>query len=99
VTGRATFGDFLHLAHYHLEPGHDPGRTVVLEDLDQVLGALSRLVTVMSRYTHDLTATLPEPGPQAQPVLTPWAEACLQAREALVGAARFLAPKFVRTAR
>jgi hypothetical protein len=90
VTSGATFGDFLHQAHHHLESGGDPGRTVALEDLEQVLGALSRLVTVMGRYTQDLTATLPELGPQAQPVLSPWAEACFQAREALAGSARFL---------
>jgi hypothetical protein len=90
VTSRATFGDFLHQAHHHLESGGDPCRTVALEDLEQVIGALSRLVTVMGRYTQDLTATLPELGPQAQPVLSPWAEACFQAREALAGSARFL---------
>jgi hypothetical protein len=88
---RATFGDFLHQAHHHLESGNDAGRTVALEDLEQVIGALSRLVTVMGRYTRDLTATLPELGPQAQPVLSPWAEACFQAHEALAAAARFVA--------
>lgn len=91
MTSRATFGDFLRLARQHLEPGADPGRAVVLEDLDEVIGALSQLVTVMGRYTQDLTATLPELSPYAQPVLSPWAGASFQAREALAGAARFLA--------
>jgi hypothetical protein len=91
VTSRATFGDFLRLARHHLETGNDPGRTVGLEDLDEVIGALSRLVAVVGRYTQDLTATLPELGPDAQPVLSPWAEACFQAREALANSARFLA--------
>ena len=55
--------------------------------------ALARLVAVMRRYTQDLTATLPEITPDAQPVLSPWAEACVQAHEALATAARFLAPR------
>ena len=64
--------------------------------LSEVIGALSRLVAVMGRYTQDLTATLPELSPHAQPVLSPWAEASFQAREALAGAARFLALRGLR---
>lgn len=91
MTGRATFGDFLHLARHHLESDSDPGNGVTLEDLEQVIGALSRLVAVMRRYTQDLTASLPEPPRHARPVLSPWAEACFQARDALASAARLLA--------
>ena len=46
---------------------------------------------VMRRYTGDLTAALPEVTPQAQPVLSPRAEACVGSHEALAAAARFLA--------
>jgi hypothetical protein len=55
------------------------------------MGALSRLVAVIGRYTEDLTATLPDVGRRARPVLSVWADARLQARDALVAAARYLA--------
>jgi hypothetical protein len=61
------------------------------ENLEEVIRALARLVTVMRCYTRDLTATLPEITPRAQPALSPRADACTQAHEALATAARFLA--------
>jgi hypothetical protein len=86
VTGRAAFGDFLRQARRSLDPGAHPGETAALENLEDVISALARLVAVMGRYAQDLTATLPEITPHAQPVLSPWAEASTQARDALTSA-------------
>jgi hypothetical protein len=75
VTGRATFGDFLDLTRRDLDPGSQPDGTAAGDNLEEVIRALARLVTVMRRYTGDLTA----------------AEACVRSDEALATAARFLA--------
>lgn len=92
MTSRATFGDFLRLAHRGLDPGgHPDGTATAGENLEEIIRALARLVTVMRCYTRDLTATLPEITPRAQPVLSPCADACTQAHEALATVARFLA--------
>jgi hypothetical protein len=89
VTGRATFGDFLQAAHQHLG-GNEQSRMRPAESLSEVTRALSHLVRVLGRYTQDLTATLPEVMPGDRAMLTPWADACMQAREALATSARFL---------
>src|SRR5579859_3918188 len=90
VTGRARFGDFLRQAHQDLDQGAQPYGTSAREDLGEVISGLARLVAVLRRYTHDLTAT-PGITPRAQPVLSPADEACFQADETLARAARFLA--------
>src|SRR5215467_14318283 len=87
MTGRPTFGDFLRLAHQDLDPGARPDGTITREHLAEVIGSLGRLILVLRRYTQDLR---PEITPRAQPVLGPWAGACVQADEALARAARFL---------
>jgi hypothetical protein len=92
VTGRARFGDFLHLAHQHLGAG-GPNRDGRRENLEEVVAALSRLVAVMSGHAHDLTVTFPTESPRAQPVLSPPARAFLEVREALANAAGFLAAR------
>jgi hypothetical protein len=91
VTGRATFGDFLQSAHRHLDPGASASEAQVPDNLEEAIGALSRLVAVIGRYTQDLTVTLPDIGLRARPVLSAWAEARLQARDAQAASARYLA--------
>jgi len=91
VTGQATFGDFLFRARCSLDPGPRPGEAAGLENLEDVIRALARLVAVMGRYAQDLTANLPEITPYDQSVLNPWTDGLFQARDALATTARFLA--------
>ena len=91
MTGRATFGDFLQSAHRHLDPGASSSEAHGPENLEEAISALSRLVAVIDRYTEDLTIALPDAGPRGRPVLSAWAEARFQARDALAASARYLA--------
>jgi hypothetical protein len=92
MTGRATFGDFLQAAHQHLDQNEQRGMRQA-ENLAEVTRALSHLVEVLERYIQDLSATFPGVVPTDRAVLTQWADACVQARQALATSARFLAAR------
>ena len=90
MTARPTFGDFLAAARDHaavatLPRENDRGGANVREVTDSLL----RVITVMDRYLHDITAV---PGDLQSPVppMTPWGRARLTAREALTTAAGHL---------
>ena len=89
MTGRATFGDFLHAAHQALAGGADapaPARG----DVEEVSRSLLRLVTIFGRYLQDM-ATTPSEVPGRTPVTAgPWDRARGQAREALTNSAGYL---------
>ena len=92
MTGRATFGDFLQAAHRHLDPppgtiGQPPARG----DAGEVSQSLMRVLTVMGRHLHDLTAAFDALPTGTQPARSTWARACIEAREAIATSALFLA--------
>ena len=84
---RATFGDFLHAAHWELGPdGPDAARG----NVEEVSRSLLRVVIVMGRYVQDMTAAFTDVPARTRPALSPWARSCIQAREALSNAAGHL---------
>ena len=89
MTGRATFGDFLHAAHWALAGGADMP-TLTHGDVGEVSRSLLRLVTIFGRYLQDM-ATTPSQVPGSTPVTAgPWDRARGQAREALTNSAGYL---------
>ena len=89
MTGRATFGDFLHAAHRALAGGTDVP-TPARGDVEEVSRSLLRLVTIFGRYLQDM-ATTPSQVPGRTPVAAgPWDRARGQAREALTNSAGYL---------
>jgi hypothetical protein len=88
---RATFGDFLHAAHWDLGPPAGLGGPYAVRgNVEEVSRSLLRVVIVMNRYVQDLTVAFAEMPTRTRPALSPWARACIQAREALSNAAGFL---------
>ena len=89
MTGRATFGDFLHAAHRALAGGTG-GPSPTHGDVGEVSRSLLRLVTIFGRYLQDM-ATTPSQVPGRTPVSAgPWDRARGQAREALTNSAGYL---------
>ena len=90
MTGRATFGDFLHAAHRALAGGAN-GPAPARGDVEEVSRSLLRLVTIVGRYLQDMAATTPSQMPARTPVAAgPWDRARGQAREALTNAAGYM---------
>jgi len=100
VTGTATFGDFAAAASNHLARAvslTDPvatsrsgaGRVTQAADIRR---GMSRVITVISRYVADITASTARVRPDQHEVLTPWARAAVEAAKALKEASALLAP-------
>ncbi len=88
MTGRATFGDFLHAAHRGLAGGAGVP-TPTRGDVEEVSRSLLRLVTIVGRYLQDMATPSQVPG--RTPVSTgPWDRAHGQARQALTNSAGYL---------
>ena len=70
MTGRATFGDFLHAARHTLTPqaGQPPPAR---GDVEEVSRSLLRVVTILGRYTGD-TATAFTGVPHHTPAKNPF---------------------------
>src|SRR5579871_2773112 len=93
VSGRATFGEFLHAARRFTEPEEVGGRVTGRHDIVGVSHSLARVVATMSRYVDDVIASyrmLPSAKRSAEAA---WALAASQAQEALINAARLLPPQ------
>lgn len=100
MTGRATFGEFATAASTHL------ARAVSLTDLvatgqapavramhaSEIRRGMSRMVTVLSRYVGDITASYLHVSPCQMDVLAAWSRAAVEARNALAQTAALLAP-------
>ena len=92
MTGRATFGDFLHAAHRGLAGGASsppPARG----DVEEVSRSLLRVVTIMGRYIQDITTAFSDMPDRTSLPLGAWDRASVQAREALTNSAGFLIPR------
>jgi hypothetical protein len=89
VTGRATFGDFLHAAHQALAGG--TGMPAPAHgDVGEVSRSLLRLVTIMGRYLQDVATPPSEVSGRTPVTAGPWERARVQAREALTNSAGYL---------
>jgi hypothetical protein len=89
VTGRATFGDFLHAAHRALA-GRASGPAPARGDVEEVSRSLLRLVTIFGRYLQDMTTTPSKVADRTPVTAGPWDRARGQAREALTNSAGYL---------
>jgi hypothetical protein len=89
VTGRATFGDFLHAVHQALAGGVG-GPAPARGDVEEVSRSLLRLVTIVGRYLQDMATTPSEVSGRAPVSTGPWDRARGQAREALTNSAGYL---------
>ena len=91
MSGRPVFGDFLDAASGHLGTASRLRRTAGREaDIQQVNHSLLRVIAVMHRYVQDVTpGWVPEPA-RGRRVLTGWARAGAESREALSNAIGFL---------
>jgi hypothetical protein len=88
---RATFGDFIQAAHWHLDPAttiHGPA--AARGSAEEVSRSLVRVVTVLRRYLQDMTTTFNNVSTHPQAELGSWARAAIEAREALRNSAGFL---------
>src|ERR1035441_7505500 len=88
---RPAFGDFLTAARDHASvaaarPETDRGGDHVQEVTDSLL----HVITVMSRYLHDITAMPGDEQPLVRPPMTAWGSARINARDALASAAGHL---------
>ena len=91
MNGRPVFGDFLHAARAHLGTADHLRQAAGGDaDIQQVSRALLRVIVVMRRYVLDVTPGWMPQNPRSQRVLTGWARAGAEAREALASAAAFL---------
>jgi hypothetical protein len=93
MTGRPAFGEFLAAARDHA------GAAAALRESDrraasvpEVTGSLLRVITVMGRYLHDITAVPGDMRSGVPPPLTAWGRARSTARDALSCAAGQLLP-------
>jgi hypothetical protein len=91
MSSRPVFGDFLDAARGHLGTAGRLRRAAGREvDIPQVNRSLLRVTAVMRRYVHDATPG-PVPGPpRGRRMLTGWARAGAESREALSNAMGFL---------
>lgn len=98
MSDRAEFGDFLHAARAHLRTaGRLRERAGGGADIQQVSRSLLRVIILMRRYVLDVTPGWIPGRPHSRRVLTGWARAGADAREALASAAAFLdGPEAVR---
>ena len=91
MTGRVVFGDFLDAACGHIGTA-DRIRGAAKDgvDLQQVNRSVLRIVVVMRRYVQDVTSGWGAEPRRGRKVLSGWAQAGVEAREALGNAAAFL---------
>ena len=88
---RATFGDFIQAAHWHLDPAITIyGPVGARGSAEGVSRSLLRVVTVMRRYLQDITTVFNNVPSHPHSQLGPWARAAIEAREALRNSAEFL---------
>jgi hypothetical protein len=91
VTGLVTFGDLLETARRSLDQaGGVPGRPESDRDLLDVTCGLDAVVTAVGRYLQDLTSGEGLVMYRSGASRSPWASACVQARQAAADAARQL---------
>ena len=91
MTSRATFGDFIRAAHWHLDPAttiHGPPG--FRGSAEEVSRSLLRVIIVMRRYVEDMTVALPRQRQRPHSALPAWPRAAVPARGALASAAGFL---------
>ena len=93
MSGRATFGEFLHAARQCTEPGEHGGRVTGRHDIVGVSHGLGRVVAAISRYLDDVMASYPMLPSATRTAEAAWARAASQAQEALSNAARLLPPQ------
>jgi hypothetical protein len=98
VTGRATFGDLVGAARAQLRRATDapylalgrPPETTRTGQVQEFTSSMHRLVTVMTRYAHDIKAVLAPAASPEQKMPGTWSRASIQAQEAIQNAAAFL---------
>lgn len=91
MTPRATFGDFICAAHWHLDPAatlHGPPS--FRGSAEEVNQSLLRVINVMCSYVEEMTAAFPHQRQRPHSTLTAWPRAAVEVREALASAAGFL---------
>jgi hypothetical protein len=91
MTPRATFGDFIRAAHWHLDPAttiHGPPG--FRGSLEEVSRSLLRVINVMRSYVEEMTVAFPRQRQRPHSALPAWPRAAVEVREALVNAAGFL---------
>jgi len=72
MTPRATFGEFIRAAHWHLDPAttiHGPPH--FRGSAEEVSRSLLRVITVMRRYVEEMTAAFPASGDARTPRCPP----------------------------
>jgi len=98
VTGRATFGDLAGAARAQLRQATDPPdltlrrspQTRRIGQVREFTSSMNRLVTVMTRYVHDIKAVLAPAASPEEKMPGTWSCASIQAQEAIQNAAAFL---------
>jgi hypothetical protein len=91
MTARATFGDFIRAAHWHLDSAttiHGPPG--LRGSAEEVSRSLLRVITVMRRYVDEMTAGFPRQRQRPRSALPTWPGAAVEVRAALASAAGFL---------
>jgi hypothetical protein len=91
VTARPAFGDFLTAARDHAtvaaaRPETDRGGNHIKEVTDSLL----HVITVLDRYLHDITQVPGDERSPAEPPMTAWGAARINARDAVANAAGHL---------
>lgn len=91
MTGRATFGDFLHAARERIQAATQPTtRRAGDMEIFGIARGLGRLVAVMGKLVGDSTVPFGNVPSRRRHVLNAWARAGVDAHEALGHAVRFL---------
>lgn len=92
MTPRATFGDFIRAAHWHLDPEttiHGPPS--FRGSGEEISRSLLRVINVMGSYVEEMTAAFPrQRRRRLHSALPAWPHAAVEVREALASAAGFL---------
>ena len=102
MTGRAIFGDFATAASAYLDqagPVASRGKAARAIQVDEFTRSLSGVLAVMARYLGDITAPVIGLSARNRTLLTPWARAGIEAREALQNAAALLQASGTETSR
>jgi hypothetical protein len=90
MSGRPVFGDFVDAARGHLGTAGRLRRTAGRDvDIPHVNRSLLRVITVMRRCVQDVTPGWVPAPPRGRRVLTGWARAGAESREALSNAVGF----------
>jgi hypothetical protein len=91
MTPRATFGDFIGAADWHLDPAttiHGPPG--FRGSAEEVSRSLLRVINVMRSYVEEMTAAFPRQRQRPHSTMPAWPRAAVEVREALTSAAGFL---------